>query len=345
MAENDYKIVGYLADWEAWSAETTDADRMTHINYAFARIEQGIVSIGKKNKLQELYRLKQKFPGIKTLISIGGWGVEGFSDAALTAGARDKLAESIMLFIKKYGFDGADLDWEYPGISEAGITARPEDRHNFTLLLEDIREKLNRQGEQDGKDYLLTIASGARQQHLSSLELDAVSSIVDFVNLMTYDFHSGLSKFAGHHANLYTSLCDDGDRMSADLAVRSCINARVPANKLVLGCAFYGRGWTVEEAENNGLYEYAGKDRSEHPYSELESAYIDKNGFTRYWDQSAKAPYLWDGRRFISYEDETSLAYKASYIKSKGLGGVMFWEYTQDKDHILLNRLYSSLLK
>ncbi|MCX7711673.1 MAG: glycoside hydrolase family 18 protein [Clostridia bacterium] len=345
MENSKYKIVGYLADWQDWSAESIDAGKMTHINYAFAQIKDGLVCMNENNRLGEVKRLKKLFPNLRILISIGGWGAEGFSDAAQTEASRGRFADSALAFITSHGFDGVDLDWEYPCLSEAGIKSTPDDKHNFTRLLQKVRQKLDEAEMRDHRRYWLTIASGAMQEHVSHLELDLISEVTDFINVMAYDFHSGLSSFAGHHANLYTSICDDGDRMSVDKAVKEHICAGVPAGKLVLGCAFYGRGWRVVEAENHGLYEFSGDDRSEHSYSSLSPEYIAKNGYERFWDETAKAPYLWNGERFISYEDTESLGHKTSYIKAKGLAGAMFWEYTQDDKNILLNKLYNDLNK
>ncbi|MCX7745715.1 MAG: glycoside hydrolase family 18 protein [Clostridia bacterium] len=343
MNNSNYKIIGYLAGWEDWTCDTIDASRVTHINYAFALINDGVVSGGKIEKISELMKIKKKFPHLKTMISIGGWEAEGFSDAALTEESRERFADSAVKFMKQYDFDGVDLDWEFPCSSEAGIKSRPEDKCNFTLLLQKVREKLDHTGKADGKHYLLTIATGALKEYVDNMELDKISKILDFINIMTYDFHSGFADVAGHHANLYTSPVDDGDKMSADKAVADHVDAGVPISKLVLGCAFYGRSWNVPNPDRKGLYQPISGGHESYSYQKLISEYINKNGFTRYWDEEAKAPYLWNGERFISYEDEESIGYKVEYIKAKGLGGAMFWEYTQDNNKSLLIKLNEGL--
>src|SRR5205823_5679300 len=108
-----------------------------------------------------LQKLKQKHPHLKTLISVGGWTLSGpFSDAALTEKSRSKLAKSCVAFMLRYGFDGVDIDWEYPGGGGLpGNKSRVEDRQNFTLLLAELRRQLDEQGKGDKKHYLLTIAA------------------------------------------------------------------------------------------------------------------------------------------------------------------------------------------
>jgi len=343
MISSGCKIVGYLTEWGEWCAEKVDASKMTHINYAFAQITDGAVSGGNVDKLNALKRIKQDFPHLETLISVGGWGAEGFSDAALTDESRSKFADSAVEYMKANGFDGVDLDWEFPCSSEAEIKSRPEDKQNFTLLLAKVREKLDAAGKADGRHYLLTIATNSMDEYIINLELDAIALLVDFINIMSYDFHHGLSPIAGHHTNLYASSSDDGDRMCAEKSVQGHMNAGVPAHQLVLGCAFYGRGWVAPDGSTNGLYKPIEGVGSEYTYKKLVSEFIDKGGYKRYWDEAAKAPYLWNGSRIISYDDPESLEYKTAFIKAKGLGGAMFWEYSQDDDGVLLNKIYEGL--
>jgi chitinase len=118
-------------------------------------------------------------------------------------------------------------------------------------------------------------------------------------------------------------------------AVDGHIQAGVPANKIVLGIPFYGRGWADVRPVDNGLYQPAAGKHSFLSHDELADKYINKNGFVRYWDADAKAPYLWNAtsRTFISYADVDSFKPKLAYVKQKGLAGIMFWEYIYDLKH------------
>ena len=145
--------------------------------------------------------------------------------------------------MRRHDLDGFDVDWEYPGLPGDANPHRPEDKENFTALMADLRAALDREGARRGRHLLLTFAAGASRDFLAHTEMAKVQAVVDFVNLMTYDFRvAGPGEPAGHHANLYPSPADPRQH-SADGAVRDFLAAGVPASKLVLGVPFYGRAW------------------------------------------------------------------------------------------------------
>lgn len=230
-----------------------------------------------------------------------------------------------------------------------GNVYRAVDKQNFTLMLQTLRDYLDRQSELDGRTadpYLLTIATGASQSYLDHTEMHNAQQYLDFINIMTYDFHTGGSPMAGHHSNLYPSKSIHFTGPSADKAVQQHINAGIPSNKLVLGVPFYGRSWSGVRNINNGLYQWANStERGSAGFDELRDDYINKNGFTRYWDEEAKAPYLWnpDTQTIFVYDDVESTTYKTDYIKARGLGGAMFWEYSSNYGEELLNALHNGL--
>lgn len=342
MRSDDIIILAYLYDRGEWTARDIEGGKLTHINYAFAKITDGAVGGGNPEKLKEVKKLKRLYPHLKVMISIGGWAAEGFSDAAATVEARVYFAKTAVSYVRRYGFDGVDLDWEYPTSSEGQIKSRPEDKENFNLLLRELRNQLNHAGEKDGKYYLLTIASGALPYQADYFDLKTLSEWTDFINVMTYDLYNGFSTMTGHHTGLYGS---DSDLSvpSTKEAVDLYLGRSVPPSKLVVGCAFYGRGWDVKDGRNCGLHAPVASECQAYSYQSLVADYINKNGFTRYWDDFCKAPYLWNGRHYIGYDDPESLKHKAEFIKSRGLRGAMFWEYSQDAHGVLLDSLYSGL--
>lgn len=332
-------LIAYLAAWNDWDPETLAASALSHICYAFALVKDNRVvpadTPDTVQRLERVRRLKQRYPELQLFISVGGWAAEGFSDAALSADSRREFADSALAFAEQYGFDGVDLDWEYPCSDMAGIRARPEDKRNFTLLLEATRRALGVRP--------LTIAAGAQQFYLDGIEPAAVGELCDFVNLMTYDLYNGWSKVSGHHANLFASPSDaSGD--SGARAVELFTRAGVPERKLVLGAAFYGRGMKGVGPAANGLMQPAtpGSNFSV-GYSELKRDYLTNPRFIRHFDSAAQAPWLYDGDTFISYEDPESVRVKARFVHEHGLAGVMFWEYTQDTTGELLAALASEL--
>ena len=282
------------------------------------------------------------------LVSVGGWSwSKGFSDAALTEKSRLKFAKSCAVFVDKYNLDGIDLDWEYPNQIGAGNTHRPEDVHNFTLMLKAVREQLNLLAEKNKNDkhYLLAIATGADQTYVKNTELGKIHKYIDFLNIMTYDFYNGLHKTNGHHSNYKPSAQPDFDMNSVVNAVNMHIKAGFPADKINLGIPFYGRIWKGVKTDNKQiLFNNAETVGMGIDYKDFYQN-INDNGFKRYWDDVAKAPYLWNSaeKTFISYEDEKSIKYKIDYMKNRGLAGVMFWEYSADHNKILLNAVVDNL--
>ncbi|HPP16753.1 MAG TPA: glycoside hydrolase family 18 protein [Dictyoglomaceae bacterium] len=334
----NFVIIAYLAGWQNWTADDILGDLLTHINYAFANVKNSEVVLDLENDIEkfgELHKVKEKYPHLKILLSVGGWTwSSGFHEAALTKENREKFAESALRLVKEYGFDGIDIDWEYPGQIGAGNPYGPEDKENFTLLIKKIREKL-------GDSYLLTIAAGANKAFIENTEMGKVSEYIDYCNLMTYDFRGEWNRITGHHTNLYASSYDP-ESISAEKAVKLFIDAGVPSEKIVLGCAFYGKGWNGVENANNGLYQKA-QEAFSISYNKIKKL-IGNEDFVRYWDGNACAPYLFNGNIFISYDDEDSIREKCKFVKKMNLGGVMFWEYSEDISGSLVKVMAEELL-
>jgi chitinase len=247
--------------------------------------------------------------------------------------------------MQAHGFDGLDLDWEYPGSSFAGIVSRPEDRDNFTALLRLLRQRLDAVSAAEGRSgdarYLLSIATGASAEHVAGVDIAPVAPVLDFIGLMTYDLYNGFSTRTGHHANLFNSPADpEGD--SGDKTVRLFLEAGAPANKLLLGAAFYGRGMNAASPGASGLNQ-ASQPGSNFTRTYDEIVQLSPGEWTRHWDEAAQAPYLSNPSGFLSYEDPDSLHRKAAYVLQHGLGGIMFWEYSNNRSGELLGALRDGL--
>lgn len=352
-----YMVVAYVAGYREFDFATIDVSGITHINYAFANIRDGKVVfdtvkidgvLPNAGDIDELNSLKKSKPDLKVLVSVGGWTWSGgFSDAALTEQSRAVFAKSCAAFVKEYQLDGIDLDWEYPNQPGAGNIHRPEDVQNFTLMLKAVREELDMMAENEGKGnhYLLTIATGADDVYVKNTELGELHKYIDFLNIMTYDFYNGWHNVNGHHSNYLPSAQPEMDKNSVVNAVDMHVNAGFPVEKINLGIPFYGRIWRGVKAESDKiLFNTAETVGMGIDYADFYRN-INANGFTRYWDDTAKAPYLWNPaeKTFISYEDEESIKLKIEYLKKRGLGGAMFWEYSADKDKKLLNAVVENL--
>ena len=288
--ESEDTVIGaYVA---GIGADLPDTRLMTHINFAFAGVNETFDGIEvDTDALRQIAGLKKHCPRLKVLLSIGGWGSGGFSEMAADSLRRLSFARECADAVKEFNLDGIDMDWEYPTNSNSGISSSPDDTENFTLLMRDLREVL-------GSDKLLTLASICTAKYI---DFKAILPYIDFVNVMAYDMYD--DKY-GHHAALYRS--ENAGSCTADESVKMHLAAGVPADMIVLGMPFYGRGRPGYNPNSEGV--------------------------TEIWDDVAKAPFLFDadGNRVFGFENERSLIEKCNYIKEKGLRGGMYWEYNID---------------
>jgi len=268
--------------------------------------------------------LKAKNPDLKVLISLGGWGgCQTCSDVFSSKTGRKEFTKSIKELYNYFGIDGLDLDWEYPTVSGfPGHKHQLQDKPNFTKLVKEIRKL--------GYKYQLTFAAGASKRYLdSAVEWKRVMKKVDYVNIMSYDM-SGGSKTA-HHTNLLSS--PDQPR-SADFVVKYLIDMGIPAKKLIIGGAFYGKVFEGVENVNNGLSQ-PGKLRSSGGsvnYRNIATTLSAADGWEQHWDDAAKAPYMYNPtlKQFYTYDDKRSISEKTKYVIDNKLGGIMFWQLGGD---------------
>nr|WP_307992798.1 glycoside hydrolase family 18 protein [uncultured Niameybacter sp.] len=326
MSLNKQLLIGYVHTQDLKTVTDEDARNLDIINIAFGHIQQDEITWETFDVVEQMERLKGLNPTLKFLLSLGGWGAGGFSEAAATDEGRKSVAKSALKWISEYNLDGVDLDWEYPSYTMAGIKGCREDKENFTLLLKEIRETLDKVNT----SYMLTIAAGGGKYYLKGVEMKEVIKYLDYVQLMTYDLRGGFQVLTGHHTNLYPAELDLFD-FSVEEAVDDFEAAGVPLDKIVIGVAFYSRMWKGVPDVDNGYLQMAGTVGTYGPsYCELVKGYINQNGFVRHWDDVAKAPYLFNGDTFISYDDAESIHHKVAYMKEKGLAGIMYWEYCTD---------------
>ena len=292
--------------------------------WAFAEINpDSTIRVPQPQYLRQLVSYKERFPNLRVVLAIGGWGAEGFSDTAANSSRRNTFAQSIVRTINEYNLDGVDMDWEYPGVGAAGIKATPQDRANFTVLLQDVRNAI-------GQDKWLSVAGTGSQDYIRrSADIAAIAPIIDYFNIMAYDFTAGepsTSRNARkHQANLFpSSLSLPG--FSVDIWVRNLIAAGMPPEQLLLGIPFYGRlGASIYRT-----------------FDELRRNYINKSGFTAKWDNAAKASYLIqnsDQDFAMSYDNSLAIYYKGLYALENCLGGLFAWTSTYDQANILADAM------
>ena len=308
---------------------------------------------------QQLEALKADYPHLKVLISLGGWTwSKYFSDAALTKQSRERFVSScIDLFIKGnipdpgWGgmgglgaaagvFDGVDIDWEWPGSEgNAGNIIRPQDKENYTRLLQEFRKQLHAYGKTAHKDYLLTAFLPASADKIKAgFEVPDIFGPLDFGNVQGYDFHGTWEPTTNHQSNLTTSPSDPSSpRYSDDAVVREYLRRDAPPKRIVVGVPFYSRGWTGVAPANNGLYQQAFGGAAPGTWEAgVEDYKVAKQllsrGFTRYQDNQAGAAWLFNPATatFWTFDDPPVMAAKADYVRRNRLGGIMFWELSGD---------------
>lgn len=331
-------VVNYVLDGNNSDIRDEDLVKLTHLNIAFGQLQDDCsIKIDHLTLLSKITYFKSVNPNLKIILSIGSGSYGAFSNGASTIENRKKIALSCVELINKYGLDGIDYDWEYPCCPSNGIAYSPSDKENFTELLKEIRAGLDTIKD---KHCLLTIAAGGDRYYLDFTQMDKVQKYLDYVFVMTYDFRCGFHSLTGHHTNLFRST-GDIFRTSCKDALEMFNKAGVPMEKLVLGVAYYSRQWKDVPKANDGFLQYVKTNGGYGPhYTTLKSDYINKNGYIRYWDDEAKAPYLFNGNTFISYDDVDSVNAKCAYVKKIDCAGTFAWDYGSDTTGDLLDVMY-----
>ena len=342
-------IVGYVPGFRGTLDKLSiDANKLTHINYAFVNVQDSMAWLTNIEtdtiNFRILNKLKDINPDLKILISIGGWSWSGnFSDAVLTHSSRKKFAKTSVDIVADHDLDGVDIDWEYPNQRGDNNVYRPEDKQNYTLMFEEIRKELDKLSAKTGKNYELTTAVGASYSYIENTEMDKASEYLDYVNLMTYDFYTS-GDTAGHHSNLYPPEDYEKDA-SAHKTFNKFVEAGVPPEKLVMGIPFYGRSWIMKSAEKHGINMQVEDRARGGGYTYIKDSLVNQKGFVRYWDENAKAPYLFNAEtnQLVVYDDEESVKLKCEYVIENNMGGVMFWQYASDTAEYLLDAINANL--
>ena len=300
-------VIAYIT---SWTNDAPDPTYITHFNYSFGHVNDEFngVRIDNEERFKLVISLKEQKPGLNVLLSIGGWTSGRFSEMAADETNRKAFAADCKRVVNQYGLDGIDLNWEYPTVSDAGISASPDDTDNYSLLVRDIRREI-------GNDKLLTMASDYTGKYF---DFKTIEPYFDYVSIMNYD--TGNPPY--HNAGLYHS--EHTKDLSVDESVIEHIHLGLPPHKLVLGIPFGGKGLRGVRFSNAHLQE----------------------GYTQEWDDVAKAAYLADaeGNFVHTYEEPRAIALKGEYIRNKGLLGAMYWSYSGDDTGALRKAVYDAVM-
>lgn len=357
------EIIGYYPNWQWYDRaklvkpSTIAYNKYSVINYCFFKPESnGLItntdSWADENLLQGEINWSTTpvsyYPntsiidlahnaGVKVMVSIGGWTLsDNFPSIAATPSKRITFASECNRLLQFYNFDGIDIDWEYPGFAEHSGTAA--DKVNFTILMQQIRDSITALGIRTGKTYKLSACFGASAAHASNIEWNNLVPILDMFNIMTYDFFGAWDCTANHNSPLFAPVAGDPSFNINSTFLMLTNTYAVPASKINLGVAFYGRsqmGASVLHAATNctaNTVLFSADDGSPLYYN-IQAAMPQ---FNRYWDNTAKVPYLLGKASgsapgtFVSYDDKMSIGYKAQYILNNNARGAIIWEITGD---------------
>jgi chitinase len=290
--------------------------------------------------IESLFLLKEKHRNLKTLLSIGGYGEPtsaAFTALASSSKTRAHFVEDAIAKIKEYGFDGIDIDWEYPSSSTDGV--------NFVKLLAELRAAMDAYSSRSANNYHfeITVAVSGSAWGYRNLDFSGMDKYLDAWHLMTYDFkggwETGADATAGHHANLYHSKTPGASALAANDSVETYLQHHIPSKKIVLGLPLYAHAYFGTE----GLgMPYSRTEAEGFPYKEMATSGLEYN-----YDSEAAAAYTYNAetKTLMSFDSPESVKAKMEFLKKKRLGGAMWWEISNDKigDDSLVSTVASEL--
>lgn len=342
------RVVGYYPSWAGeYTPRDVPYDKITHLNYAFlepksnGEVKLAVTGDYAPELLETFREVTHEQPDTSFLLSIqAGWYSGRFSDAALTAERRERFARTAIEHLRTYNFDGIDIDWEYPD-----GTIRESDPRNLTLLLREIRRQLDEAEQEDDKTYELSMAVSANTRVSDALEVEKFADDVDFLNVMTYDFHGTWDSRTHFNAPLYPvpDAPNSTPTFTADYAMQYWADRAIPREKIHFGLPFYGR--TFENVENerpedHGLFQpFEGG--SARTFADIRANVRNDDDYQYHWHPEARAPWLYSEADdvFIAYDDKHSITEKTKYAVDHGFGGMMCWELSQDPSNTLLDTI------
>ncbi|XP_043252513.1 serine-rich adhesin for platelets [Colletes gigas] len=353
------KIVCYYTNWSIYrpgtakfSPQNINPYLCTHLIYAFGGFTKDN-ALKPFDKYQDIEKggyakftgLKTYNKNLKTMLAIGGWneGSSRFSPMVADQERRREFVKNSIKFLRKNHFDGLDLDWEYPAFRDGG---KPRDKDNYANLVQELREEFDRESSKTGRPrLLLSLAMPAGIEYVDKgYDVPRLNEYLDFINLLSYDYHSSYEPAVNHHSPLYP-LEEDNEynydtELTIDYTIEYLLKKGASPEKIILGIPTYGRSYTLfnqdatelgSPADGPGIEGDATREKGYLAYYEI----CESLAATEDWEviqpnPKAMGPYAFKGDQWVGYDDEDIVKLKAKYVNEKNLGGIMFWTIDND---------------
>ncbi|XP_073984929.1 acidic mammalian chitinase-like [Rhodnius prolixus] len=348
--KSEKRIVCYYTNWSPYrpvakfTPASIDPNVCTHLIYAFATFSNnfGLVPTDEyqditNNGYKDFNSLKEKNVNLKTLISLGGTS-EGSARFSKMVESEEKInyfIKSAIEFLRKYNFDGINLDWQFPTI---GYGSKKEDMANYVKLTQALKEGFENEAKLTNKtSLLLTICLPSEIEYIEQGYDLNLQNYVDFFNILTYDYHRSNEGNVSHHAPLYPLQqeisANINTNLNADSTIQHLLKKGLKSDKLNLGIPTYGRNYKLDNVDKHDI---GAPSKGNQGSKEFTSYYdICKTTKEQNWtvvhvNESSIMPYTFKGEDWIGFDDEESVQAKGEYARKHNLGGIMFWTLDYD---------------